>query len=158
MDIRSRLFCVTRYCCAGACGFQCWELHWAAEQARSLLQREELLLGWPGLATRDGAPVTAREQRLGTLLPASYWASAGLSEPELILVIPEELAKWKCNSILSGYENWQLLVDAIIVWVAILWKKENFPNKSLLRVCRAGNVCCKITSSVTCVFHLVAWT
>ena len=27
-EFRSRLFCVSRYCCAGACGFQCqcWEL------------------------------------------------------------------------------------------------------------------------------------
>ena len=87
-EFRSRLFCVSRYCCAGACGFQCWEL-WA-EQARSLLQRRVT----PGVA-RPGqqrwSPVTAREQRLGTLLPASYGASAGLREPELILVISEEL-------------------------------------------------------------------
>ena len=155
-EFRSRLFCVSRYCCAGACGFQCqcWEL-WA-EQARSLLQRRVT----PGVA-RPGqqrwSPVTAREQRLGTLLPASYGVSAGLRDPELILVISEELTMWKSSWISSWYKNWQLFTDAIIVWVAILWKKENFPNKSLLRVCRAGKVCCKISSSVTCVFHLVAW-
>lgn len=92
-EIRSRLCCDSRYCLCRGLWISVLGAAWCRAGQVTVTEREELLRARVLATARPGQQrwiaVTAREQRLGTLLPASSWAPAGLRDQEPILVSEE---------------------------------------------------------------------